>query len=113
MTPQSDTPTELTRRLKVFLCHASGDKPAVRELYHRLRAAGFDPWLDEENLLPGQDWQLEIPQAVRSSDAAIVCLSTRAVTKRGYVQKEIRYALDVADEQPEGAIFLKRPGIYT
>ena len=94
------------RRLKVFLCHASGDKPTVRDLYHRLRAAGFDPWLDEEKLLPGQDWQLEIPQAVRSSDAVVICLSRRAVTKAGYVQKEIRYALDVADEQPEGAIFL-------
>ena len=98
--------TQLPRRLKVFLCHASGDKPAVRDLYHRLRGAGFDPWLDEENLLPGQDWQLEIPQAVRSSDAVLICLSRRAVTKAGYVQKEIRYALDVADEQPEGAIFL-------
>jgi formylglycine-generating enzyme required for sulfatase activity len=94
------------RRLKVFLCHASGDKPVVWELYHRLRAAGFDPWLDEEKLLPGQDWQLEIPQAVRSSDAVVICLSQMAVTKAGYVQKEIRYALDVADEQPEGAIFL-------
>jgi len=97
---------ELTRRLKVFLCHASGDKPAVRELYHRLRGAGFDPWLDEEKLLPGQDWQLEIPQAVRSSDAVVICLSRRAVTKAGYVQKEIQHALDVADEQPERAIFL-------
>jgi formylglycine-generating enzyme required for sulfatase activity len=97
---------ETPRRLKVFLCHTSGDKPAVRELYHRLRAEGFNPWLDEEKLLPGQDWQLEIPQAVRSSDAVVICLSRRAVTKAGYVQKEIRYALDVADEQPEGAIFL-------
>jgi formylglycine-generating enzyme required for sulfatase activity len=99
-------PTPLPHQLKVFLCHASGDKPAVRELYRRLRAAGFDPWLDEEKLLPGEDWQLEIPQAVRSSDAVVICLSRRAVTKAGYVQKEIRYALDVADEQPEGAIFL-------
>jgi formylglycine-generating enzyme required for sulfatase activity len=106
MIAQPAAPTQLARRLKVFLCHAAGDKPAVRELYHRLRGAGFDPWLDEENLLPGQDWQLEIPQAVRSSDAVLICLSRRAVTKAGYVQKEIRYALDVADEQPEGAIFL-------
>jgi formylglycine-generating enzyme required for sulfatase activity len=105
MTPQPVAPTQ-PRRLKIFLCHASGDKPAIRNLYHRLRAAGFDPWLDEEKLLPGQDWDLEIAQAVRSSDAVIVCLSSRAVTKAGYVQKEIRYALDVADEQPEGAIFL-------
>jgi formylglycine-generating enzyme required for sulfatase activity len=105
MTPQSIAPVQ-PRPLEIFLCHASGDKPAVRDLYRRLRAEGFDPWLDEEKLLPGQDWQLEIAQAIRSSDAVIVCLSTRAVTKRGYVQKEIRYALDVADEQPEGAIFL-------
>jgi len=100
------TPTESPRQLKVFLCHASGDKPTVRDLYHRLRADGIDPWFYEENLLPGQDWQLEIPKAVRSSDAVIICLSRKAITKAGYVQKEIKYALDVADEQPEGTIFL-------
>ena len=43
---------------------------------------------------------------MRNSDVVIVCLSNRAVNKAGYVQKEIRYALDVADEQPEGTIFL-------
>jgi len=98
--------TGLPRQLRVFLCHASGDKPAVRNLYRRLRSDGIAPWLDEEDLLPGQDWQLEIPKAVRSSDAVIICLSSRAITKAGYVQKEIKDALDVADEQPEGAIFL-------
>ncbi len=97
---------EVSRRLRVFLCHASGDKPAVRALYRRLRADGIEPWLDEEDLLPGQDWQVEIPKAVRSSDVAIICLSRKSTTKTGYVQKEIRYALDVADEQPEGTIFL-------
>jgi formylglycine-generating enzyme required for sulfatase activity len=98
--------TGLPRRLRVFLCHASGDKPAVRDLYRRLRSDGIAPWLAEEDLLPGQDWQLEIPKAVRSSDAVVICLSRRAITKAGYVQKEIKYALDVADEQPEGTIFL-------
>ncbi|MBI5839508.1 MAG: toll/interleukin-1 receptor domain-containing protein [Chloroflexi bacterium] len=44
-------------KLRVFLCHASQDKPIVRELYQRLNAEGWiDPWLDEEKLLPGQDW---------------------------------------------------------
>jgi len=95
-----------THPLKVFLCHSSGDKPAVRELYYRLRADGINPWLDEENLLPGQVWQQEIPKAVRDSDVVIVCLSQSAINKSGYVQKEIKYALDIADEQPEGTIFL-------
>jgi len=45
------------RKLRVFLCHASQDKPIVRELYQRLDAEGWiDPWLDEEKLLPSQDW---------------------------------------------------------
>ena len=36
----------------------------------------------------------------------IVCLSRSSIGKTGYVQKEINFALDVADEQPEGTIFL-------
>jgi outer membrane protein assembly factor BamD (BamD/ComL family) len=94
------------RPLKVFLCHASGDKPAVRGLYQRLIRDGVDAWLDREKLLPGQDWQLEIPKAVRESDVVIVCLSNKSITKEGYVQKEIKFALDIATEKPEGTIFL-------
>lgn len=94
------------RRLKVFLCHSSGDKPQVRELYRRLREEGIDPWLDEENLIPGQDWQIEIPKAVKKAHAVLVCLSNKSITKEGYVQKEIKFALDAADEKPEGVIFL-------
>ena len=52
---------ETKRPLKVFLCHASQDKPIVRELYQKFLDEGWiDPWLDEEKLLPGQDWELEI-----------------------------------------------------
>jgi formylglycine-generating enzyme required for sulfatase activity len=100
------TNTESNRPLRIFLCHSSGDKPAVRELYRRLKAAGFAPWLDEEDLLPGMDWQAEIPKTVRNSDEVIVCLSRGSINKAGYIQKEIKFALDVADEQPEGTIFL-------
>lgn len=95
-----------TRKLRSFLCHSSSDKAAARDLSHRLSADGVDPWIDAEKLLPGQDWELEIRKAVKESDVIIVCLSESSINKRGFVQKEIRYALDVADEQPEGAIFL-------
>lgn len=78
----------------------------MRKLYESLRADGFSPWLDEEDLVPGQDWVLEISKAVRISDVVVVCLSRASATKAGYVQKEIKSALDVADEQPEGAIFI-------
>jgi len=92
--------------LNVFLCHAKDDKSQVSNLYSRLRDKGFTPWFDEESLLPGQDWDLVIQRQIKQSDVVIVCLSSRAVSKRGYVQKEIKQALKVADEQPEGMIFI-------
>jgi len=94
------------RHLRVFLCHSSGDKLAVRNLYQRLKACNVNPWLDKENLLPGQNWENEIRKAVRAADVVIVCLSRESISKTGYVQKEIKFALDVADEQPEETIFL-------
>jgi GAF domain-containing protein len=96
-----------SRKLRVFLCHASQDKPVIRELYQRLLAEGWiDPWLDEERLLPGHEWDIEIKKAVKAADAVIVCLSNQSVLKEGYVQKEIRFVLDVADEKPEGMMFV-------
>jgi hypothetical protein len=92
--------------LQVFICHSSGDKAVARTLYHKLKKDGFAPWLDEENLLPGQEWDREIRRAVRASDVVVVCLSRSSITKEGYVQKEIKLALDIAEEKPEGTIFL-------
>jgi len=95
-----------TSPLRIFLCHSSGDKPAVRNLYQRLSSDGFDPWLDEEKLLPRQEWEVEIAKAVQTSDVVIVCLSHKAINKAGYVHKEIKDALDEAEKQPEGTIYL-------
>lgn len=95
------------RKLRVFLCHASQDKPILRELYKRLLAEGWiDPWLNEEKLLPGQDWGMEIEKAVEAADAVVVCLSNNSVTKEGYVQKEVRFVLEISYEKPEETIFV-------
>ncbi|MBV6402752.1 MAG: hypothetical protein CNIPEHKO_03065 [Anaerolineales bacterium] len=97
--------TEL--KLQVFLCHASQDKLTAKELYEALNAeAWIDPWLDKAKILPGQDWRTVIEKAVEDSDAVIVCISTNSVGKEGFIQKEIRYAYDIALEKPEGTIFL-------
>ncbi len=96
----------MPRPLRVFLCHASQDKPAVRKLHRYLKQRGVQPWLDELDLLPGENWEVEIPNAIFSSDVILVCLSKNSVDKEGYVQKEISFALDKAMEKPEGTIFV-------
>ncbi len=95
------------RPLRVFLCHAKEDKPAIRNLYKLLKTQSWiEPWLDEVNLLPGMDWEIEIFKALRDADAILVCLSKESVAKEGYVQKEFKRALGFAEEKPEGAIYL-------
>ena len=54
------------RPFTAFLCHASEDKVQVRELYRKLTEDGVDVWLDEQKLLPGQDWKIEISEALRT-----------------------------------------------
>lgn len=94
-------------KLKVFLCHASQDKPVIRDLYQKLlKESWIEPWLDEEKLLPGMDWDFEIEKAVESANAIIVCISNNSVTKEGYIQRELRFVLDIALEKPEGEIFV-------
>ena len=97
----------MPRPLRVFLCHSSNDKPTVRELYQKLHAEPWiEPWLDEEELYPGQDWNMEIEKAVEAADAIIVCLSKGSITKEGYVQRELRTVLDFADYKPEGTLYI-------
>ncbi|MBL8103557.1 MAG: SUMF1/EgtB/PvdO family nonheme iron enzyme, partial [Anaerolineales bacterium] len=97
----------MNRPLRVFLCHSSADKPAVRELYQKLRSEPWiQPWLDEEELFPGMDWNMEIEKAIEATDVILVCLSNNSITKEGYVQREIRIALDYADYKPEGTLFI-------
>ncbi len=97
---------EQKRKLRVFLNYASEDREAVMKLYQRLVASGVEPWLDIAELLPGQKWQLKIDEAIASSDAVIVCISKRSITKEGYVQKEIKDALGKLEEKPDDAIYL-------
>ena len=106
LTIDAEKPRYYQRRLQVFLCYASDDRSTVLKLYERLQDEGINPWLDKRKLLGGQDWNLEIKKAIKGSDIILVCLSDKSVSKAGFIQKEIKYALDVADEQPEGAIYL-------
>jgi hypothetical protein len=98
--------TDEKRPLKVFLCHARNDKAQARELFRYLKRRKVDAWLDETNLLPGQDWDLEIYKATRDADVIIICISKESIAKEGYVQKEIRRALDISEEKPDGTIFV-------
>jgi hypothetical protein len=97
---------KLSRQLRVFLLHARQDEKPVRRLYQRLVREGADVWLDQEKLLPGQNWAYEIRKAIHNSDIVVACLSRQFNRQGGYRHEELRIALEKAASLPEGLTFL-------
>ena len=105
-TQQADVQREaqMKKPIQVFLCHASEDKAAVMKYYQLLQDAGFKPWIDKEDLLPGQDWDREIRRVIKKSDVALAFFSKYSVSKPGYYQRELKLLLEVLEETPDGQI---------
>lgn len=92
--------------VQVFVAYAFEDEEQARKLYSELKQHGFTPWLDKENLMPGQNWPRAIERAIDSSDFFVACLSRRALIKRGHFQSELRYALDLTSRLPLDDVFV-------
>jgi hypothetical protein len=90
---------------QIFLCYAREDEKRVEELYQKLTDSGFKPWMDKKDILPGETWKNRVQEAIESADFVLVCLSTNSI-KRGFVQKEIYFALDMWQEKLEDDIYL-------
>jgi hypothetical protein len=91
---------------KIFLSYVRKDKERVEQLYDKLSKAGYKPWMDTHDVLGGQLWRSSIEQAIKSADFFLACLSRRSVSKRGYLQKELRDALSIWNEKLPEDIFL-------
>lgn len=93
-------------RPELFLCYAKEDRDLARDLYERLCAADLRVWFDEDALLPGQNWESEVRAAIRGCRLFLACLSPRSVSKKGFINRELREAIRTWEEYPSGAIYL-------
>lgn len=90
----------------VFISYAREDETEVALIYEHLKNDDFKPWLDREEILPGENWELKIRRTLKEADFLVLCLSSNSVGKRGFVQKEMNMAMDLALEMPPDSIFL-------
>ncbi len=89
-----------------FISYAREDQQLALRLYQDLKKVGTTPWMDSENILPGQNWENEIRKSIRSCDYFIPIFSKNSVGKRGYFQAEVRIALDELRKVPPDQISL-------
>ncbi len=79
----------------VFICHASEDRERASVLYEQLKGAGIDPWIDTENIRGGDRWGQVIKRTIDEIDYFVVLQSKSLASKsKGFLNKEIHYALD-------------------
>jgi hypothetical protein len=71
----------------VFLSHSSKDKTSARYLAVDLAKAGFRPWFDEWEILPGDSIPKRLSQGLEECRAVVVLLSPEA-TKSEWVERE-------------------------
>lgn len=89
-----------------FVSYAKEDVLHARRLYGSLKENGIETWFDEQSLLPGQNWRHSIEAAISECIYFIALISSNSVSKKGYVQKELRIALDVLDRYPTGEVYI-------
>lgn len=88
-------------RCRIFLSYARPDQKKVRKLYEKLEKAGLEPWMDEKNLRGGINWEYAVEETMQNADFIVVCVSKSSIDRRGFIQKEIKLALDIRDRVPE------------
>ncbi len=77
---------------KVFICHASEDKPSARTIGLHLRQAGAKVWLDEWEIKVGDSIVEKINDGLSEATHLLLLLSTTSVEKP-WVKKEFSSAL--------------------
>ncbi len=76
-----------------FISYSRADKSFARRLHDDLQMRGIRCWLDEHQLLPGDDIYEGVDRGIRLWDKVLLCCSEAALTS-WWVDKEIATALN-------------------
>lgn len=90
----------------IFLSYAREDEGEALRIHDKLKTLGFDVWIDQRNLRPGQEWEPLIWAAASKARLFCILLSNKSVNKSGFIRKEMRFALDKWKEKLSDDIYL-------
>lgn len=90
----------------IFISYASPDRERVDPIVDRLEHSGLNVWMDHRCIRAGQNWNLEIRRALGKAAIVVVFMSELSVDRRGYAQREIKIALEQAEEKLTSDIYI-------
>ena len=80
---------------KVFIIYSHKDRDSARKLTNDLKEMGYNPWLDEQEIVPGQNWTKTVYQAIENSSVALYLSSKNTEDQGGFAFKEMKAAREV------------------
>jgi hypothetical protein len=99
-------PTAATSQPIIFISYAQPDLQATRAIAGLLADAGLRTWFDKKDLEAGQIWEAVIRQQIAEASLGLICLSSRAVDRKGFFHKEMRYAVSEAMKFPKDEVYI-------
>jgi hypothetical protein len=82
----------------VFLSFSNQDRELARSLRHALTNFGHEVWSFDEQIAPGERWQVAIFDRLKEVDAVAVIVS-EASAKSGWIHQELGAAVAYAHER--------------
>ena len=85
-------PSLLNEAIQFFSCFISyshQDKPFAKRLFDTLQGRGVRCWLDEKQMLPGDDIYGQVDRGIRLWDKVLLCCSKQSLAESWWVNSEI------------------------
>ncbi len=89
----------------IFISYTKADRERVSP-YHSALKSSYQVWMDIHDIKGGQNWDFEIVKAMDQATIIVAFVSKNSVDRRGYIQKELRLALEKYREKLVDDIFL-------
>jgi hypothetical protein len=98
--PSNILQARASRGIRLFVCHSSDDKPTAREFVTLVETeVGAHRWIDEEELIVGDDLRDAIRKALKAPNQYVIPFITRRSVNSSWVARELKWALGEEERQ--------------